>query len=129
MYPELPPPTKIWYILAPWKYTKPWARIVGSYCLFCMALSVTGLFWSNFRFWAFAVLPAYGVLFILFGIDMFQMSRDKKRWAYEDFVIFLWAGVIDGQIKMEDLPPRVQEDIARQRAKVYTTFPPREDEQ
>lgn len=114
--PGLPRRISPWTILMPWKYDTRWARFVGFYCLITAILSIT---MQLFDVPSILYVPFLAGLLVVALGDMVRMFRDTRKFRKSMRTLRIWGRVIEGEVKIDDLPPDVQEDIAVQRAAVY----------
>lgn len=122
MDPELPRTIKPWFILMPWKYPSWYSRISGSACLVMIGTSVVAIFvpgrWFFYPALAFAVITITGII-----VSTIQERRSRKKYMKAMLTLSLWGKILDGSVKLDDLPPEMQEQVAIERAKVYAQRP------
>jgi hypothetical protein len=106
-------------MIMPWRYNTPWRRFCGTGALVCFVLNMT--IWivggGPLTYLAF---PLIVVLFGLFTVDVVIGFIDQRRFRREMKTMNLWSQVLDGKVRIEDLTPEQQEEIAVQRAMIYT---------
>lgn len=119
--PELPP-IRLWWIFAPWKYHRRWARFVGFFCMITVLANVTAYIFDveSVLYWALS----FAALMVVLILDMVRMQLDNRRFRRTQKILNLWGQVIEGKVRLEDLTPEQQEEIAVQRSKVYTERKP-----
>lgn len=120
--PELPPRLTPWVILTPWRYRTPWTRFIGTACLAAVVINLA--FWIFGGWLLYLVIPTDSVIGVLLLIDMGRQFRDHRKFRRTLKALRLWSQIIDGKLRMEDLTPEQQEEIAVQRAMVYTEQKP-----
>lgn len=112
--PDPLPRRSNWMFLTPWKHPTPWARFVGCFCNSFTVLVIVAWVMGGWLVNVVAVLTL--ALPVIFVIDMVKYWRSSRKYKKTLRTLRAWAKVIDGKVKIEDLPPGQQEDIAVQRA-------------
>lgn len=108
-------------IFTPWRYSSAWARFMGWAALFFIVINVTMLIVGVQS--ALVWYPATGLLLLLVAIDQIKNFRDHRHFRRHMKAINLWHQIISGKRRLEELSPAEQEEIAMQRAAVYTQRP------
>lgn len=114
----MPEPRKPFLIFTPWRYHRPWARFMGWSALFFVVINVTMLIVGVQS--ALIWYPAAGLLLLLVVIDQIKNYLDHRKFKRTMKTLKLMHQVIGGNRRLEDLTPAEQEEIAVQRAIVYT---------
>lgn len=105
-------------LLTPWKHPTPWSRFIGTFCLAVVTIeSVTLILGIQLpdAIW-FGTMTC---LIVIASADLIRMHIEGRRFKRDRTTLHLWSQVIQGDVKLDDLPPEQQEAIAVMRAQTY----------
>jgi hypothetical protein len=101
-------------VFTPWRRQSRWSQFVGYYCLaYWLICALFFLFPGLFTIILGAASLGQAVVCV---VELIQWRVGERDYKASMRAIKAWNQVLHGKMKLEDLPPDLQEEIAIQRA-------------